>query len=140
MQPSGAEHTRAFSLPGYPFGSLSDALQARRSAVFVRAEAKSRVVFISWSRVATLAKKSLAGERFAAVLIRDLYLRKSLREFELLSLDAMNRYQALRARQPDLERKIRAVLLASDLGVTNVHLSRLRRRKKQPSSRHSRGV
>ena len=125
---SGVEHTRAFSLPGDPFGSLSDALQARRSAVFVRAEAPSRVIFISWVRVSLLAQKSLAWERFAAALIRDLYLRKSKREYELLSLDAMERYQSLLVRQPELEQKVPAVLLASYLGITNVHLSRLRRR------------
>jgi CRP-like cAMP-binding protein len=130
LHDDGTEHTRGFGMPGDAFGSLSDRLQGRASAVFVRAEAKSRVVFISWSRVEALARKSRAWERLAAAIVQDLYLRKSVREYELLALDAMARYQSTRARLPGLERKVPATLLASYLGITNVHLSRLRRRLK----------
>ncbi|MFT3713564.1 MAG: hypothetical protein QM817_38395 [Archangium sp.] len=130
LHPDGSEHTRGFGLAGDAFGSMSDALQQRPSAVFVRAEAKSRVVFVRWSRVMALAKKSLAWERLGAALVQDLYLKKSLREYELLALDAMGRYQSLRTRMPELEKKVPATLIASYLGITNVHLSRLRRRKK----------
>lgn len=130
LHADGTEHTRGFAQRGDAFGSLSDALQGRRSAVFVRAESKTRVVFISWSRVVALAAKSLAWERLAADIVKDLYLRKSLREYELLALDAMGRYQSLRKRMPELEKKVPATLIASYLGITNVHLSRLRRRRK----------
>ncbi len=128
LQADGREHTRGFCLAGDAFGSLADALQGRRSAVFVRAEVRARVVLVPWSQVTALAREYLAWERLAAALVKDLYLRKSAREYELLALDAMGRYEALRARQPDLERLVPATLLASYLGITNVHLSRLRRR------------
>src|SRR4051812_35369344 len=41
LQPDGTEHTRGFALAGDSFGSLSDALLARPSRVFVRAETES---------------------------------------------------------------------------------------------------
>ena len=130
LQPDGSEHTRGFASRGDAFGSLSDVLQERPCRVFVRAESPTRVVFLPWSKLTSLAKKSVAWERLCADVIKGLYLRKSVREFELLALDAMGRYQSLRQTHPDLERQVPATLIASYLGITNVHLSRLRRKLK----------
>jgi CRP-like cAMP-binding protein len=130
LQPDGSEHTRGFASRGDAYGSLSDVLQARPCRVFVRAESPSRVVFLPWSKLTALAAKSVAWERLCADLIKGLYLRKSAREFELLALDAMGRYESLRRTHPGLERRVPATLIASYLGITNVHLSRLRRKLK----------
>ncbi len=130
LQPDGSEHTRGFASRGDAYGSLSDVLQARPCRVFVRAESPARVVFLPWSKLTALATKSVAWERLCADLIKGLYLRKSAREFELLALDAMGRYQSLRSTHPGLERRVPATLIASYLGITNVHLSRLRRKLK----------
>ncbi|MFO0600333.1 MAG: Crp/Fnr family transcriptional regulator [Myxococcaceae bacterium] len=130
LQPDGSEHTRGFGQTGDSFGSLSDSLQHRPSRVFVRAETAARVVFVPWSKVRALMKKSLAWERLAAGIVERLYLKKSVREYELLALDAMGRYQSMREQYPGLEQKVPATVIASYLGITNVHLSRLRRRLK----------
>ncbi len=128
LQPDGAEHTRGFAMAGDSFGSLSDAVLKRPSRVFVRAEADSRVVLVQWSVIERLAAKSLEWERLQARLVERLYLRKSVREYELLALDAMGRYQSLLAQHPQLESLVPAPLIASYVGITNVHLSRLRRK------------
>ena len=128
LQPDGAEHTRGFATAGDSFGSLSDAVLKRPSRVFVRAEADSRVVLVQWSVIERLAAKSLEWERLQARLVERLYLRKSVREYELLALDAMGRYQSLLAQHPQLESLVPAPLVASYVGITNVHLSRLRRK------------
>jgi CRP-like cAMP-binding protein len=128
LQPDGTEHTRGFALSGESFGSLSDALLKRPARVFVRAETDARVLLVRWSTIERLAGKSLEWERLQARLVERLYLRKSVREYELLALDAMGRYQSLLAQHPGLERWVSAPLIASYVGITNVHLSRLRRR------------
>ncbi|MDP2272378.1 MAG: cyclic nucleotide-binding domain-containing protein [Archangium sp.] len=129
LQPDGTEHTRGFALAGDSFGSLSDALLRRPARVFVRAETNARVLLLRWSAIERLAKKSLEWERLQAKLLERLYLRKSVREFELLALDAMGRYQSLLGQHPGLEQLVPAPLIASYVGITNVHLSRLRRRR-----------
>ena len=128
LQPDGTEHTRGFALVGDTFGSLADALMKRPSRVFVRAEVKSRVLLVKWARIAALAAKSLEWERLQAKLVQRLYLKKSVREYELLALDAMGRYRSLREQHPGLEEVVSGQVIASYLGITNVHLSRLRRR------------
>src|SRR4051794_10926387 len=56
--PDGTERTRGFALPGDSFGSLSDALSHRPSRVVVRAESRSTVLLLSWSRVEQLVAAS----------------------------------------------------------------------------------
>jgi CRP-like cAMP-binding protein len=126
--PDGTERTRGFALEGDSFGSASDALSRRPSRVFVRAEAPTRAVLFPWSLLERLARTSLEWERLLARLIERLYLRKSVREYELLALDAMARYQSMLAQHPRLEEAVAQQHIASYLGITPVHLSRLRRR------------
>lgn len=128
LQPDGAEHTRGFALAGDSFGSLADALTTGVSRVFVRAEVPSRVLLVKWARIAELAAGALEWERLQARLVQRLYLKKSVREYELLALDAMGRYRSLREQHPQLEALVSGHVVASYLGITNVHLSRLRRR------------
>lgn len=131
----GTERTRGFSLAGQPFGSLSDALSKRPCRVFVRAERESQVLLGSWANVERLAAKSRPWERFRAAIIEQLYLRKSTREYELLALDAMGRYESLLAQHPELETQVPLQLIASYLGITPVHLSRLRSRRRPATTR-----
>ena len=122
----GTERTRGFAFPGDTYGSLSDALSKRPSRVFVRAEKASVVLTVAWSTIDELASTSLEWERLRHTLVRRLYLRKSVREYELLALDALGRYQSLLAQHPRIEEQVSQVLIASYLGITPVHLSRLR--------------
>jgi CRP-like cAMP-binding protein len=61
-----------------------------------------------------------------------LYLLKSEREYELLALDAEQRYRAFQARYPGLEARVTQRHVASYLGITPEHLSRLRARARRP--------
>jgi CRP-like cAMP-binding protein len=128
LSDDGVERTRGFALPGDFFGSLSDALTARPARVFVRTESPSTLLLFPWERLRALAAASLPWERLLAQVVERLYLRKAQREFELLALDAMGRYQSLLAQHPGLEAVVPGQLIASYLGITGVHLSRLRRR------------
>lgn len=125
---SGDERTRAFCLPGDFCGSLADALAGRPARCFVRAEVPSRVLVVRWSEVAALEARFPAWQALARRIVERLYQAKAQREYELLALDATERYLALLARAPNLEAVVSQQLVASYLGVTPVHLSRIRRR------------
>jgi hypothetical protein len=59
-----------------------------------------------------------------------LFLRKSEREFELLGLDAKARYDVFLRKFPGLSARVPDRHVASYLGITPVHLSRLRNRNR----------
>jgi len=61
--------------------------------------------------------------------------RQTLREQQLLMLDATTRYQRFLADEPALAQRLAQKQLASYLGITEVALSRLRRRLREGSLR-----
>jgi CRP-like cAMP-binding protein len=127
----GREVTRNFAGPGDLVGSLSDLLLERPARSTVTAETAARVIAIPWLVVRD------AAPALVARITRELYLAKAEREYELLALDAAARYARFRSRFAALEPVIAQRHVASYIGVTPEHLSRLRRRLAEASGTRS---
>ena len=91
--------------------------------------------YYAWTKDQSVKLRALgdvdpAWRDFNERVMQVLYLQKAEREFELLGLDAEARYAAFAARFPGLEARVAARHVASYLGITPVHLSRLRKRRR----------
>ena len=126
----GGERTKSFAAEGDLIGSLSDLLSDAPSRSHVQAVTAAEVVAVPWVEVEQLAASSAAWTAVARRLAERLYLAKAEREWELIVLDAEARYTRFLARWPGLEARVTQVMVASYLGVTPEHLSRLRRRRR----------
>jgi CRP-like cAMP-binding protein len=87
--------------------------------------------------VAEFASRVISEEpwlRAAHELAHRLLMKKFLREYQLLTLSARERYELLETAHPQLIREIPAFHLASYLGISPVSLSRLRGGRKRKSS------
>jgi CRP-like cAMP-binding protein len=124
----GREVTRGFSGPGDHVGSLSDLLGGGPALSSVIVEADARIVVIPWRRIRELGAQRPAWAQLLAKVTERLYLAKAAREYELLALDAEARYHRFRTLYAALEPAIALRHVASYVGVTPEHLSRLRRR------------
>ncbi len=124
----GREVTRGFAGPGDGVGSLSDLLVGAPSRSSIVAETDARVAIMPWATLRELSRTVPAWTRFLAQITEQLYLRKAEREYELLALDAGERYRRFRVRYSALEDQIPLRAVASYIGITPEHLSRLRRR------------
>lgn len=124
----GREVTRGFAGPGDLVGSLSDLLGGHPALSSVVAEADSRIVVVPWQRIRALVAQRPNWAQFLARVTERLYLAKAAREYELLALDAEARYQRFRTLYAALESAIPLRHVASYVGITPEHLSRLRRR------------
>lgn len=122
----GSEKTKSFNMPGEFAGSLSDLLADAPSRTWVVAEAPSVLLVTPWSTYLALSESSIGWQRFARRIAEGLYLRKVEREYELLALDAEQRYRRALDRWPALEDVFLQRHIASYLGISAVHLSRLR--------------
>ncbi|MBC7171950.1 MAG: Crp/Fnr family transcriptional regulator [Polyangiaceae bacterium] len=127
----GAERTKAFVVEGGVTGSLADLLGDEPSRASIVAEERSRLLVGSYADLRALGKTFPAWERYGRRMLERLLVAKALREYELLGLDAEARYDAFSARHPGLEARVAAHHVASYLGITPVHLSRLRRRRRE---------
>src|SRR5262249_7956560 len=124
----GREVTRGFAGPGDFIGSLSDLLCGQPARSDVVADKATRIVVVPWRRFRELVAERPASAAFLARVTERLYLTKAAREFELLALDAEARYNRFRDLYAALEPEVALRHVASYVGITPEHLSRLRRR------------
>lgn len=129
------ERTKAFILEGRVSGSLADLLSGAPSRAFIVADEPTRVLVAAYADHQALAARSAAWAALGRAALERLLLAKAEREWELLGLDAEARYDAFRARFPGLEARVAARHVASYLGITPVHLSRLRGRRRAAGAR-----
>jgi CRP-like cAMP-binding protein len=123
----GSERSKAFIVEGRVSGSLADLLSPAPSRAFIVAEEPARLLVVPYESLQSLGRSSAAWARLGRAALEQLLLQKAAREWELLGLDAAQRYDAFRARYPGLEARVLGRHVASYLGITAVHLSRLRR-------------
>jgi CRP-like cAMP-binding protein len=123
----GRERIRAFGVPGDFAGSLSDLLRGGPARCEVIACTPARLLTVPWADLQRVVAARPAWRAVLASVTQLLYLAKAEREYELLALDAMERYQRFRARLGEVEARVAQRHVASYLGITPEHLSRLRR-------------
>jgi CRP-like cAMP-binding protein len=123
----GAEHTRRFVAEGQVTGSLLDLLSDAPAVTWIEALEDTETVSLPYRALDELclrhADLHLAVRRSA----ERLYVVKARREFEILALSAGERYAAWLGERGELDARISRRHLASYLGVTPEHLSRLAR-------------
>lgn len=126
----GTERTKAFVRGVEGTGSLADLLSNRPSRAWIVAEEPSRVFVANFMQLRALAEVKPQWALWTLKLVESMFVAKAEREYELLGLVATDRYEAFAVRYPGLEQRVTARHVASYLGITPVHLSRLRRRRR----------
>ncbi|MBX7098142.1 MAG: Crp/Fnr family transcriptional regulator [Myxococcaceae bacterium] len=137
----GGEATRVFIAEGGLSGSLADLLSGEPALVNIEALEPTRVWRVPFAHLQALVDTDPAWARLALRQAQGLYLRKVRREHEMLTMDARARYLAFRALNPGLDSRVPLHLVASYLGITPVHLSRIRgapRAPRRPPARRRR--
>ena len=125
---NGAEHTRTFVKEGQFTGSLLDLLSGQPSVTWIQALEPTDVLVADYRAWNALCPRYPALEHCLRRFTEELYVRKARREHDMLALSARERHDNWLAQHQDLDARIRRQHLASYLGITPEHLSRLRRR------------
>lgn len=125
----GVERTKSFITQLQFTGSLADLLSGKPSRAFIVAEEPSRLVLAPYAALRALEATRPDWAAMARRSAEHLVQYKAEREYQFLCLDASERYAAFLERHPDLEVRVAARHIASYLGITPVHLSRLRARR-----------
>jgi CRP-like cAMP-binding protein len=124
----GTEHTRSFILEGDVTGSLVDLISDAPAITMI--EALEPTATLAW-RYRHLEALALSHPDLQLLMRRwteQIVIRKTRREHEMLALTAAVRYANWLESSRHLDRRVRRRDLASYLGITPEHLSRLRRR------------
>jgi CRP-like cAMP-binding protein len=124
---AGEEHTRAFIEAGQMTGSLLDLLSGLPAVTCVQALEATSTVAWRYRDFEAQAERFPELQRLARRHAERLYVKKTRREHEMLALPAAERYARFREENPALDARVSQWQVASYLGITPEHLSRLRR-------------
>ncbi len=122
----GREFTRTFSPEGEVTGSLADLLSGAPSMVNIETLEPSALRCFPYAGLQALAAKDPQWQRLLLRFTERLFVRKMQREFEMLTLSAAERHRRFTEESRALDARLPRHLVASYLGITAVHLSRLR--------------
>lgn len=121
----GREATRRFCTAGEMTGSLADLLSGGPSMCSIEAIHDGEVLHLPWQEIDALGSVNSEWNMLMRRLAEVLFLRKVKREFEMLTLSASERHRLFESEYPEVRHRIPRRLVASYLGITPVHLSRV---------------
>ena len=135
----GREFNKTFAGPGQALGSLAALIDGEPSPFFVQALLPSRCLAIGYREFLTLAAAHESWRALQLRLLERLVIKKERREADFLCLSATERYRQFLRDYPRFADTIPNYHIASYLGVTEVALSRIRRRLKLTTVKDSAG-
>lgn len=133
LSSEGDEFTRTFCPPGSATGSLHDLLSGEPAITSIQALEPTRLLRVAYAHFEEGCTRFPAWHQVARRHAEALFVLKVRREYELLTMPARQRYAAFRQRLGALEERIPQRHIASHLGITPEHLSRVRRQLKKPA-------
>lgn len=124
----GREFNKSFAAEGEFVGCLRSILTQQPCRFAIQALEATQTLALYPQERETLWKKYPELERFGRLLAERLALRKEEREAEFLLDSAECRYQRFINDHPTLQERIPQYHIASYIGITDVALSRIRKR------------
>lgn len=125
LDSAGRESTRRICQPGEFSGSLADLIAGGAAAVSIECLDAGEIVEIDWASIDALSGQHASLMKLMRRFAEALYVRKMRREFEMLTLPAAERFRRFVREEPGLNARLPRHIVASYLGITAVHLSRI---------------
>ena len=125
---AGEEYTKNFVKLGEIIAAYSSYLAGTDSSINIEALKDSLILDCKFKEFTVLTESSLPWERFRRKLSDLLFIQREIREFELLTLDAADRYRKFLEKFSEIENEITDYNIASYLGITPVSFSRIRKK------------
>ncbi|RED49385.1 Crp/Fnr family transcriptional regulator [Seonamhaeicola aphaedonensis] len=125
---SGKEFNKSFYLPTCFFASLTALIRKKPSIFVFETISDCKIYEIDYYKFRGLCKIDDSINTLYSKVLEGVYMKYESRLVELISLDAKDRYLALREQTPNVDELIPQYHIASYLGITAVQLSRIRKK------------
>lgn len=122
-----SEVTLEFSFQNTLFSSYESFIRQEKSRINIQAITDVVIWRVSFDDLQKIYQKTSIGNYIGRIAAESLYIEKSVRELDLLTKTATERYLNLFKIQPKLIQSIPLKYIASYLGITPQALSRIRR-------------
>lgn len=128
IDPNGKETSLLFTFENWFLGDISSFLTKSPSLCFIETLTYTRLWRIHYNDLQKIYANTTGGDRFGRVMMEQLYLKKTQREWSFLMQTAEERYLDLLKTTPHILQNIPLKHIASYLGITPQALSRIRKR------------
>lgn len=128
----GKQATRSFSPEGALSGSLGDLISGAPALSYIEALEPTSVLTIPWVEIDKAALLDIKLQLLLRRVAERLYDKKRKREYALLVLNAAERLDHFKQEFPGLFSRVPKHAIATYLGITPVHLSRLLSEQRKP--------
>lgn len=125
----GREHVKTFAREGDYVASFAALVSGEPSRYYIQAIEESLILFIPRQDYLNGVKYDPIWSTVARKAVEQVLIDKVHHEASLLTLDAAARYEDFVVCYPELSRRLRLKDIASYLGMTDVSLSRVRRKR-----------
>jgi CRP-like cAMP-binding protein len=126
----GAEINKSFFTENMFFTSYSAMILGIPSFYSIQALVPAKVAIFTKQTFERLYSRHRCWETLGRKLAEGLYIKKELKERQLMQLSAEERYRLFLQEHPGLNKRINQYHIASYLGISPVSLSRIRSHKK----------
>jgi CRP-like cAMP-binding protein len=126
--PEGREFNKAFARPGQVLTSVSSLVNGTPTPFSIQALEPCKCISIKYKDLVELAEAHMQWNVLARKLLEQLAIRKERREADFLLLSASERYMNFLTEFADVAQRIPNYHIASYLGITEVALSRIRKK------------
>ncbi len=122
----GDEYNKTFFTERTFMLTLTALVEGKTNRINIQALEESTICTLNYQQFAALYDRYPALERIARVMLEIEWSKKEQREIALVLDDAACRYARFQIEHPGLENRIPQYQVASYLGITPIHLSRIR--------------
>ncbi len=123
----GLDYTYCFRFPGDWIAAYSSFITGQPGLETLQALTEAEIWVIRKDKTEALTRQNPKWERFFRLIAEQQYLELEKRIFQLQKNNAAQKYKELLQNQAELVQKIPLQYLASYLGITPRHLSRIRK-------------
>lgn len=127
LSDDGKDMTYCFRFPNTMMAAYSSFISGSLSKESMQAITDAELLILKKEKMDTLIQDNLNWTKFLKMIAEQEYLELENRFFQLQRDTASQRYEALLTNYPDYIQKIPLQYLASYLGITQRHLSRIRK-------------
>ena len=124
----GKEFNKSFAQAGSPLTSVIALVTGQPSPFYIQALDACECCFITYQAFTALSDQYREWERLGRHLLEQLAIKKERREADFLLCSPQKRYQQFLEEYDEMADRIPNYHIASYLGITEVALSRIRRR------------
>lgn len=124
----GEEKTIVLRGKGRFISAYTSHLENKESKLSIQALEESTILYIPINYYEELLRTNSYWRLFAWKQAMDVIIEKERREMEILSYDAETKYKRFKEEFPGMENRINHYHIASYLGISNVTLSRVRKK------------